>query len=76
MKLTHITTGQAGVHASNHQELTESIAALMKHGYAITDIADDAAEPWHAAIVHYTGNPAQQIRTLKDILGLPYPGKK
>lgn len=76
MKLTHITLGQAGLHADDSAQLSTALAALMDAGYTVSDIEDDPSEPWHVATVHYSGPPVAGIRAIKDIVGLPYPGKK
>jgi hypothetical protein len=67
MTLTHITIGQAGLHAESSEELAAAVQQLTAAGYQITDIEDDPAEPWHVATVHYQGGPAQ-LRTMKALL--------
>jgi len=76
MKLTHITLGQAGLHADDSAQLQAAVAALQVARYTVVDIEDDANEPWHVATVHYSGTPVEGIRRIKDVVGLPYPGKQ
>jgi hypothetical protein len=66
-RLTHITTGQAGLHADTSAALTDAITTMQAAGYTVSDIEDDADEPIHAAIIHYTGGP-QTLRTLKGLI--------
>ena len=75
LKTYHVVLGRLGLSAESSQELQQAIAMLTTAGFVVENTEDDDDEPIHGTTIHHAGG-VEDIRTIKNLLGLPYPGKK